>query len=166
MKYTCPKCGWRENEYRDKYCSWCGHQLPEIQKVDRLNPSALDDRMKELKRDIWSWITDVSECFHERRIDWALKNLLMEDFANWFLYAAGKENEKSLFYEEKTSEVLGTEINNSNSRSENAKNPSNTSKKRFRFLSPSIIWAYAAGLWTFILIQVAIRMIGYLCGIR
>lgn len=70
------------------------------------------------------------------------------------------DNKKSLFYEEKTSEVLGTEINNSSNGSKDAKNPSNTNKKRFRFITPSIIWAYAAGLWTFILLEGLIIWLG------
>ena len=153
MKYKCPRCGWSENEYRDQHCSCCGSQLPPIQRIDRTNPFGLDDRLNELKRDIWSWIVDVGECFHERKIDLAWKTRLIEDLANWFLYAAGKENEKSLFYGEKASKEIEKEIDHSSRRSKKAEHPRESNKKRFQFLSPGIIWAYAAGMWTILLLD-------------
>ena len=164
MKYRCPRCGWEWNGYGAQYCEWCGQQLPSLQEVTRFEPETLDERMKKLKWDIQGWIMDVRECFQGRGIENEWNRKLVRDFALWFMDIAGIE--KSLFYEEKTLEnqTENTE-NNCNNKADSCKNNSCLSKPNRIFVPTRFLCSFAAGVWTVILIQIAIRLVGYLCGI-
>lgn len=164
MGYKCPRCGWEHNEYDSEKCQWCGQRLPKLGVATRLDPETLDGRMEGLKWSIKDWIVDVRECFHVRGVEDEWSRKLIRDFALWFMDIAGTE--KSLFCEEKTLENKTENAkSDSDDQTENGNNKHRLIQSDGVSIPTGFLCGFAAGIWTGILIRIAIRLLGYICGI-